>query len=64
MKTIGQNIATYRKDKKKTPLPLPVILDSQIQEDTLRMMRKDKKWVYNLLKKKNIKYENMEISMC
>lgn len=39
---------------KNSPLPLPLILDSDIQEDTLKLLGKDHKWVYNLLDKKDI----------
>lgn len=35
-------------------LPLPLILDNKIQEDTLKYMKKDKDWVLELLKRKNI----------
>lgn len=38
----------------KSPLPLPIILDGDIQEDTIKHLKKDKKWVYNFLEKKNI----------
>lgn len=41
-------------DNIKTPLPLPIILDGDIQEDTLKLLKKDKKWVYNFLDKKDI----------
>lgn len=44
----------YTKDKKKTPFPLPIILDSQIQKETLKQLKKDEKWLNNLLKKQNI----------
>lgn len=53
------SIFPYSKDKKKTPLPLPIILDSHIQEDTLKIMHKDEKWVYRMLEKKNIKIEDV-----
>jgi len=39
---------------KTSPLPLPLILDSEIQEDTLKQLGKDRKWVYNVLDKKDI----------
>lgn len=48
------SIFPYTKDKKKSPLPLPIILDSHIQRDTLKLMHKDEEWVYNMLKKKKI----------
>lgn len=38
----------------KSPLPLPIILDGDIQEDTLKHLKKDKKWVYNFLDQKDI----------
>ena len=40
-------------------LPLPLILDSKIQEDTLKHLHKDTKWVMNLLNKKNINIEEV-----
>jgi len=39
---------------KNSPLPLPLILDSDIQEDTLKLLGKDHKWVYDVLDKKDI----------
>lgn len=53
------SVFPYPKDKKKTPLPLPLILDSNIQKDTLKTLNKDEKWVYDLLKKKNILIEDV-----
>ena len=43
----------------KSPLPLPLILDGDIQEDTIKHLKKDKKWVYNFLYKKDIKLEDV-----
>ena len=47
-------LSVFNYAKEKTPLPLPLILDSNIQTDTLKHLKKDEKWVYNLLQKKNI----------
>ncbi len=47
-------LSVFNYAKEKTPLPLPLILDSNIQTDTLKHLKKDEKWVYTLLKKKNI----------
>ncbi len=47
-------LSVFNYAKEKTPLPLPLILDSSIQTDTLKHLKKDEKWVYNLLQKKNI----------
>ena len=46
-------LSVFDKQKDKN-LPLPLILDSNIEEETLRLINKDKKWVYNLLDKKNV----------
>lgn len=43
----------------KSPLPLPLILDGDIQEDTIKHLKKDKKWVYNFLDKKDIKLKDV-----
>ena len=53
------SVFPYPKDKKKSPLPLPIILDSHIQNETLKLMHKDEKWVYELLKQKNMKLEDV-----
>ena len=47
-------LSVFNYAKEKTPLPLPLILDSSIQTDTLKHLKKDEKWVYALLQKKNI----------
>ena len=47
-------LSVFNYAKEKTPLPLPLILDSNIQTDTLKHLKKDEKWVYNFLQKKNI----------
>lgn len=53
------SVFPYPKDKKKTPLPLPIILDSHIQEETLKRLNKDIPWIHCILKKKNIKLEDV-----
>ncbi len=53
------SVFNYPQEKNKTPLPLPLILDSKIQEDTLRYLKKDEKWVFQLLKTRNIKLEEV-----
>lgn len=40
-------------DKDKNVFPLPLILDGIIQEKNLSYIKKDKKWVLNILNKKN-----------
>ena len=45
--------------KKQSPLPLPIILDSSIQKDTLDILNKDEKWVMGFLNKKNIRLDEV-----
>lgn len=53
------SVFPYPQDKKTSPLPLPLILDSSIQKDTLKLLHKDEKWVKNMLKRRNIKLEDI-----
>ena len=53
------SVFPYPKEKKRTPLPLPVILDSNIQKNTLKVLGKNEAWVYDLLKKKGIEIEDV-----
>lgn len=45
--------------KKKSNLPLPIILDSNIQKDTLKLMGKNEKALISILDKKKIKLEEV-----
>lgn len=40
---------------KKSPLPMPIILDGKIQYDTLREMDRDDSFIYKILDKKKIR---------
>ena len=53
------SVFPYHKEKKKSPLPLPVILDSTIQRDTLKCLNKGEDWVFQLLKQKNIDIDDV-----
>lgn len=53
------SIFPYQQEKKKTPLPLPIILDSSIQKDALKALGKNEEWVFKILKQKNVKLENV-----
>ena len=52
-------LSVFPYDNGKSPLPLPIILDGDIQEDTIKHLKKDKKWVYNFLDKKDINIEDV-----
>lgn len=53
------SVFAYSKEKVSSPLPLPLILDSSIQKDTLKLLNKSEEWVMNILKRKKIKLEDV-----
>lgn len=53
------SIFNYNKLKNKTPLPFPIILDGVIQYQTLRYLDKNIEWVNLILKKKNIRLDEI-----
>lgn len=53
------SIFNYNKLKNKTPLPFPIILDGVIQYQTLRYLNKNIEWVNLILKKKNIRLDEI-----
>lgn len=53
------SLSVFPYNKEKSPIPLPIILDGEINLDTLKHLNKDKKWVYNFLDKKDINLENV-----
>ena len=42
-----------------TEYPLPIIMDGEIDKEVLKDLNKDEKWVYDILKKKNLELENV-----
>lgn len=52
-------LSVFPDNKKKNNLPLPLILDSKIQKDTLKLMGKDENWLELVLVKKKIKLEDI-----
>lgn len=52
-------LSVFNNKKEKTPLPLPLILDSNIQEDTLKLLGKKQEWVYDILRRKSITLEEV-----
>jgi len=53
------SLSVFPYDNGNSPLPLPIILDGDIQEDTIKHLKKDKKWVYSFLDRKNIKLDDV-----
>ena len=44
---------------KKSSYPMPIILDGVVDENVLKDLNKDKKWVYKILKEENISLNNV-----
>lgn len=53
------SVFKYNHKKNKTPIPLPLILDGKIQNDTLKEIGKDKEFIDKLLKEKHIALKNI-----
>ena len=53
-------LSVFKKDDKdKNIFPLPLILDGIIQEDNLKYINKNSKWIYDILKKKKINLQDV-----
>ena len=52
------SVFNYNK-KEKSPLPLPIILDGKVQGEALKEMGRDDTFVNNLLKKNDVKLEDV-----
>lgn len=52
-------LSIFKYENNETPLPLPLILDGLIQEDTLNHLNKDKKWVLKILERKDLLLEDI-----
>lgn len=53
------SVFKYNNKKDDTPLPLPIILDGKIQYEILNEIGKSKNFIDNLLKKQNLKLEDI-----
>ena len=53
------SIFKYNFLKIKSSNPFPLILDGVIQKDTLKYLKKDEKWVKEILKNKNVTLNNV-----
>lgn len=52
-------LSVFPYEKDNSYLPLPLILDSKIQNDTLKALHKDVSWVENMLNRKNINLKDV-----
>lgn len=53
------SLSVFPSNKTKTPFPFPLIIDSEIQIDTLKYLQKSKTWVDSILSKKNIQLSDV-----
>ena len=53
------SIFSYNDSKKRTPLPMPIILDGKIQENIIKEMGEDRRFVDNILSKKHLKIDDV-----
>ena len=55
----GKLSVFVKDDKDKNVFPLPLILDGVIEENNLKYINKNRKWLFNVLNKKKIKLDNV-----
>ena len=53
------SVFPYNQKGNRSPMPMPIILDGKIQYKTLNEMNKDSTFILNLLKKDNIKLDDI-----
>ena len=52
-------LSVFEYNNKRSPFPLPLILDGKVREDTLTYLKKDDKWIDLILKKRNLNLEEI-----
>lgn len=54
------NLSVFKKENNKFgDYPLPLILDGEIQQDTITQLKKDEKWLKKTLKQENVDLDNV-----
>lgn len=53
------SLSIFPHNNKKTPFPMPIILDGEIQYDTLKEINKDKTYIDKILTDKHLKLNNI-----
>lgn len=59
LETDGKLSVFKKENGKFGEYPLPLILDGEIQQDTIRQIKKDEKWIKKTLEKENVKLEDI-----
>ena len=52
-------LSVFPKEKEKSPFPLAIILDGEVQEEVLWQIKKDKFWLYKILDEKKIELDDV-----
>ena len=52
-------LSVFPNRRRKNDLPLPLILDSKVQKDTLKLLGKNDKWLFDVISKKGIKLDDI-----
>ena len=58
------SLSVFPSSKNKTPFPFPIIIDGEIQEETVKNLHKNNNWVINMLKKKEINISDVFYAFC
>lgn len=58
LETSGK-LSVFKYDDNKKKYPMPLILDGQIQKETLKDIKKSERWVIDILKEENVRLENV-----
>ena len=53
------SLSVFPNSKNRTPFPFPIIVDGEIQEDTVKNLHKNKNWIISMLKKKEIELSDV-----
>lgn len=59
LETDGKLSVFKKENGKFGDYPLPLILDGEIQQDTIHQIKKDEKWIRKTLEKENVKLEDI-----
>lgn len=59
LETSGKLSVFPKVNMQSGPLPLPVILDGEVQTDTLKQLNKNQTWLDGMLKKENVKLDDV-----
>jgi len=59
LETSGTLSVFRKKDGKFGSYPLPLILDGEIQQDTVKQIKKDEKWIKKTLNQENVDIDNV-----